>query len=94
MTCLQNEEIAAQRLVCTLLVSACERAHSEPLCALGEASRPAEVRTGLRAAESLKEVLAGWREALAVVAVLEAGDEAAGLLDGNGARMSRGFTGA
>jgi hypothetical protein len=65
----QEEHIAAQRAACASLVRACERAHFELLSGLGEATCPAEVRTGLWAADLLQEILADWREALTALQV-------------------------
>ena len=64
---LARDEIAAQRLACRYLVEGCERSLLELRCSLGKATRPAEVRAGLRAAEVLEGVLLGWRDTLAVL---------------------------
>jgi hypothetical protein len=60
----RDEHLAAQRAACASLVRACERAHFELLSDLGEATCPAEVRSGLWAAELLQAILVDWREAL------------------------------
>lgn len=61
------DELAGERLACRYAVQACERSLFELRCALGKATQPAEVRTGLRAADVLEGILLGWRETLAVL---------------------------
>lgn len=58
-------ELAAQRLACAVVLDGCERALFELRCSLGRAEEPEEVRTGLRAAGLIEDVLRGWRETLA-----------------------------
>jgi len=64
---LASEDIAAQRLACTYLTKACERALFELRSSLAAASSPSEVRAGLAAAELLSNVLLTWRETYAAL---------------------------
>jgi hypothetical protein len=63
----QQEELDAQRFACRRLVDACERSLFDLRAGLGRATEPSDVRTGLRAAEVIEDVLAGWRDALSVL---------------------------
>jgi hypothetical protein len=65
-TAREEDREAAQRLACATMVRACERALYDLRCALGRAERPADVRSGLAAIDLLEQVLAGWRETLAL----------------------------
>jgi hypothetical protein len=54
--------IAAQRLVCSELVIACEQALLAVRVETGRATTSTDVRRGLMAADLLESVLASWRE--------------------------------
>jgi hypothetical protein len=59
-----NEDRAAQRAACYYLTEACERALFDLRSSLATAETPAEIRTGLAAADLLGDVLLAWRDAL------------------------------
>jgi hypothetical protein len=71
----RTEGPQVQLLACTFLARACERALFELLCSVGEAQDPQEVRTGLQAAELLREALSSWREHLAVLRAMSPGNK-------------------
>lgn len=70
----RTEGSQAQLLAYTFLVRAGERALFELLCGVGEAQASAEVRTGLQAAELLRETLRSSREHLAVLRATSPGN--------------------
>ena len=59
---LPDEALDAQRLACSYLANACERALFDLRASLATARTPSEVRTGLAAADLLSDVLLSWRE--------------------------------
>jgi hypothetical protein len=61
------EGAQGQLVAYAFLVRAGERALFELLCSVGEARDSGEVRTGLRAADLLREALRSWREDLAAL---------------------------
>jgi hypothetical protein len=63
----QLEHLQVQRLVCTVLIGASERALFDLRCRIGRALQPEDVRIGLGATALLEEMLTSWREALAAV---------------------------
>jgi hypothetical protein len=71
----RTEGPQVQLLACTFLARAGERALFELLRSVGEAQAPAEVRTGLQAAELLREALSSWREHLAVLRATSPGND-------------------
>ncbi len=71
----RGEESQAQLLAYAFLVRAGGRALFELLCSIGEAQASAEVRTGLRAAELLRDTLASWREHLATLRATSPGND-------------------
>jgi hypothetical protein len=62
-----DDVIAAQQVVCAVLVEACEQALLAVRTETGQAATSTNVRTGLIAAAMLESVLATWRETLRVL---------------------------